>query len=388
MPPNTSRMRVLANELKASGVNVVNFAAGELDFDASDVVKQAAVEAIIETGRNKYTPTLGLPELRRQIADQVTNRIGVGYDADEVGVTAGAKQALFNTAMVLLNPGDEVIIPTPYWVTFPSQVEIAGARPVFVDTKPNGYRLEGKAIKQAVTDRTKAIILNTPHNPTGVIYDREELREVAAMAHGRGIWIIFDECYAELVRFSKQHYNIVELHEPIKERAVVINSFSKNYALTGWRIGYACAPSAIIKAMANFQGHTTSNPSSLAQHAVCASLQRGNAHFIAQVNEVLDYRLDKAMPIIQSIEDVACPAPDGAFYIFLDIGKKLGKRYQGKLVPHVGALCELLLSEVNVAVVSGDAFGDPTGIRLSYAIGTEEVVDGLTRIRDFLNQLQ
>lgn len=386
-PPNTSKMRNIANDLKAAGVNVINFAAGELDFDTSDIVKNAAI-ASIGCGQNKYTPTIGAQELRRSIAEHVTRNYGVGYVAEQVAVTAGAKQALFNAAMVLLNPGDEVIIPQPYWVTFPTQVEIAGGTPVFVDTKKHNYSLQAESVKAATTDSTKMIILNTPNNPTGVIYDQAELLEIAKFAHERGIWVVFDECYADLVRSAKQHHNIVSLYEPIKERTLIINSFSKSFALTGWRIGYICGPEKIIKAIANLQGHTTSNPSSIAQFAVYSALQQGNEDFISQVNEELDQRLKRAMAIVPTIEDVTCPNPDGAFYIFLDIGKKLGKHYQGQQITNVGMLSELLLSEARVAVVPGDAFGDPTAIRMSYAISTEDVVEGFTRVRDLLNQIQ
>lgn len=386
-PPNTSKMRTIANELKAAGVNVINFAAGELDFDASAIVKEAAISSIC-SGQNKYTPTTGGQELRQRIAKHVTLRYGVDYGTENVAVTAGAKQALFNAAMVLLNPGDEVIIPQPYWVKFPTQVEIAGATPIFVDTKRNSYSLKATAVKEAITDSTKMIIINTPNNPTGVIYDHNELREIAMIAHERRIWIVFDECYADLVRSSKKHRNIVALYEPIKELTLIINSFSKSFALTGWRIGYVCGPEKIIKAIANLQGHTTSNPSSIAQFAVCHALKHGNSDFIAKANEELDRRQVKAMSIVRTIEDVTCPSPDGAFYIFLDVGKKLGKHYQGQPIPDVSALSELLLSEARVAVVPGDAFGDPTGIRMSFAISAEDVVEGFMRVKNLLNTIQ
>jgi aspartate aminotransferase len=240
-PPGASAMRELANDLKRSGVDVINFAAGELDGDASDLMKTAAKLAIDE-GCNKYTPTLGTKRLRERVAELVSTRCGVPYGADEIGVTAGAKQALYNSAMILFNPGDEVIIPQPYWVTFPAQVQLAGASPVFVDTARTGYQLASEDLERAITPATKAIIINSPNNPTGVIYEPGALRRISHLALERKIWIIFDECYSELVRAGATHRNVVQLVEETKRQTILINSFSKSHAVTGWRIGYACGP--------------------------------------------------------------------------------------------------------------------------------------------------
>lgn len=390
-PPGTSRMRVIANELKEAGVHVVNFAAGELDVDTSDVIKDAA-KAAIDGKRNVYTPTLGLMPLRERIAADLSERCGTPYTAAEVGVTAGAKQALFNAAMVLLDPGDEVIIPQPYWVTFPTQVEIAGARPVFVDTRETGYRLDVASIERAVSPRTKAIVINSPNNPTGVVYDRDAIVGVAELAVRHDLWIIFDECYAELVRSGHTHTNIVAACPATKDRTVIVNSFSKSHALTGWRIGYAAGPGRVIKAMENLQGHTTSNPCSIAQYAVLEALRSGGRAFIEDVNRRLDERLDRAMVIVRDMEvlgdGIGCAPAEGAFYLFLDIRSTIGKRHGGQLIPNVGALCERILGEAKVAVVPGSAFGDPTGIRLSYAIADEDVTEGLDRLRRFFAALE
>lgn len=385
-PPGTSRMRELANELKASGVDVINFAAGELDGDTSDLIKDAAKLAI-DKGCNKYTPTLGMKQLRKGIAEQVSKRCGTRYSADEIGVTAGAKQALFNAAMVLFNPGDEVIIPQPYWVTFPAQVEIAGARPVFVDTRRTGYRLIAEDMERALTPATKAVIINSPNNPTGVIYDRDVLLHIAQIALERKLWIIFDECYSELVRNGASHRNVVQLLEAIKTQTILVNSFSKSHAVTGWRIGYACGPEHVITAMENLQGHTTSNPCSISQYAAEAALQNDDGHFIKNVNAVLEERLRIAMIIVDSMKSVSCAPAQGAFYIFLNVESKFGKSYQGRVINSVGALCELILSEANVAVVPGDAFGDPSGLRVSYAIGTKQVEEGLHRMKRLFDSL-
>lgn len=385
-PPGTSKMRVLANELKEAGVNVVNFAAGELDLDTSETIKEAAKVAI-DAKRNVYTPTMGIASLRKKVAERVSIQTGVTYAASEVGLTSGAKQALYNAAMVLLNPGDEVIIPQPYWVTFPAQVELCGATPVFVDTRDDEYRLRAARIKQALTPKTKAIIINSPNNPTGTLYEAAELEKIAGLALERGLWIVFDECYASLVRDGHRHANIVELVPELKEQTIIVNSFSKSHALTGWRLGYTAAPSAVIKAMENLQGHTTSNPNSIAQYAVEAALKSEDGSYIAAVNQRLQQRLTLANSLIAEMCGVHAAPAEGAFYVFLNVAFTFGKTFEGESIRDVDRLCELLLSKANVAVVPGSAFGDPSGIRLSYAIGEQDIKDGLTRMAAFFNAI-
>ena len=385
-PPGTSKMRELANDLKKSGVDVINFAAGELDGDASDLIKNAAKLAIDE-GCNKYTPTLGMKQLRDGIAQQVSKRCGTQYSADEIAVTAGAKQALYNAAMVLLNPGDEVIIPIPYWVTFPAQVEITGAKPIFVDTTKTAYQLTPDDFEKAITPATKAIILNSPNNPTGVIYNHAMLLRIAEIALERNFWIIFDECYSELVREGATHRNVVQLLEAVKPQTILVNSFSKSHAITGWRIGYACGPKPVIRAMENFQGHTTSNPCSISQHAAAAALQHNDGAFINHVNAVLQERLRIAMLIVNSMTGISCAPAEGAFYLFLYVEQLFGKSYQGRRISDVVALSELILSEANVAVVAGDAFGDPSSVRVSYAIETSQVDEGLRRMKRLFDSM-
>ncbi len=385
-PPGTSKMRELANDLKKSGVDVINFAAGELDGDASDLIKNAAKLAI-DSGCNKYTPTLGMKHLREGIAQQVSKRCGTQYSADEIAVTAGAKQALYNAAMVLLNPGDEVIIPIPYWVTFPAQVEIAGAKPIFVNTTKTAYQLTPEDFEKAITPATKAIILNSPNNPTGVIYNHAMLLRIAELALERNFWIIFDECYSELVREGATHRNVVQLLEAVKPQTILVNSFSKSHAITGWRIGYACGPKPVIRAMENFQGHTTSNPCTISQHAVAAALQHNDGEFINNVNATLQERLRIAMLIVNSMAEISCAPAEGAFYLFLNVEQLFGKSYQGRRINDVVTLSELILSEANVAVVSGDAFGDPSSVRVSYAIETSQVGEGLRRMKRFFDSM-
>jgi aspartate aminotransferase len=385
-PPSTSRMRELANELRAAGSDVINFAAGELDGDASELIKQAAKRAI-DSGCNKYTPTLGMKQLRKGIADHVSRRCGIRYEWDEIAVTAGAKQALYDAAMVLLNPGDEVVIPRPYWMTLPAQVALAGAKPVFVDTRETGYRLTAEGVERVMTAATKAVIINSPNNPTGVVYDRDALLRIAEMALERGFWMIFDECYSELVRQGARHSNVVQLLPDSRAQTIIVNSFSKSHAVTGWRIGYACGPKDVISAMENLQAHTTSNPCSISQYAALAVLQNDDDRFMKGVNAVLEDRLRMAKLIIDSMPEISCAPAEGAFYLFLNIEKKLGKSYKGRRIRSVEALSELILSEAKVAVVSGAAFGDASGLRVSYAIGTKQVEEGLGRMKRLFDEI-
>lgn len=383
----TGKIRVIANSLKEAGVHVINFAAGELDVDTTETIKVAA-KAAVDAGRNVYTPALGLNSLRKLVARQVSSHCGVEYQAAEVGITAGAKQALYNTGMVLFDPGDEVLIPQPYWVTFPAQVALTGANPVFIDTRPSGYHLLASAVEQALTPRTKGIIINTPNNPTGAVYASGELEKIARLALERDFWIVFDECYAPLVRDGYEHANIVKLLPAVKERAVLVNSFSKSHALTGWRVGYVAAPAHVIKAMENLQSHTTSNPNSIAQYAVQAALENEDKTFIANVNRLLDERVAAVREMVDQMDGISIAPAEGAFYLFVNVESKIGKSLRGQTVNDVDHLCELALSQANVAAVAGSAFGDPSSIRVSYAISTEDIIEGFRRLKLFFDEVQ
>jgi aspartate aminotransferase len=384
-PPKTSAMRNLANSLKEAGENVINFAAGELDVDTSDIVKEAATKAINQQC-NQYTPAMGSIDLRACIAKYINYKYQTNYQVKQIGVTAGAKQALFNACMTLINSGDEVIIPSPYWVTYPTQVEIASGIPVFVDTKETGYKLTANVVDAAITPATKAIIINSPNNPTGTVYEREELRKIAQLAVKHQLWIIFDECYSELLRKDVEHVNLFSLVPGLEDRVVLINSFSKSHALTGWRIGYVAGPLHLIKAMENLQGHTTSNPNSIAQRAVMASLLSNDKVFINNVNDLLEERLAIAKTIVDDIDGVTYAPTEGAFYLFLNVSNVLGKYCKGEKILTTDRFCELALQETKVALVSGSAFGDSSSVRISYAINTEDMQEGLLRLKEFMNK--
>jgi aspartate aminotransferase len=382
----TSGMRNKAKQLRERGVNVINFAAGELDLPTSPAIKQAVHEAV-EADRTQYTDTMGIRPLRERLAERVSRSTGVPYSAEEVGVTAGAKQALYNAAMVLFDPGCEVIIPAPYWVTFPVQVALAGATPVFLPTESNQFQIDLAELAGRITSRTRGLILNTPHNPTGVVYDRSTLEGIAALAMKHDFTVIFDECYERLVYAPHEHHNIVRLVPEMKSRTVLVNSFSKTYCMTGWRAGFMSAPKQVIKAASNLQGHVTSNPSNLAQYGALAALDVVNEPFLKNVHEVLHTRRECALKLVQQIPHVRCTIPQGAFYLFPDVGQLLGRSYKGSAIVDVDALAELLLEEAHVAVVAGSAFGSSRHVRISYAVSTEDVKEGLIRIRQFVEGL-
>ncbi len=383
----TSGMRNKAKQLRERGVNVANFAAGELDLPTSPAIKQAVREAI-DADRTQYTDTLSIRVLRERIAESVSRATGVSYSAEEVGVTAGAKQALYNAAMLLFDPGCEVIIPAPYWVTFPVQVALAGATPVFLPTEPNHFQIDLAELAGLITSRTRGLILNTPHNPTGVVYDRPTLEGIAELAMKHNLMVIFDECYEKLVYAPYEHHNIVKLVPEMKSRTVLINSFSKTYCMTGWLAGFLSAPKPIIKAVANLQGHTTSNPCNLAQYGALAALNKVNDPFLSNVLSVLTARRECALKLVQQIPGVQCGIPQGAFYLFPDVSQLLGRSHKGKLIADIDTLAELLLEEAHVAVVAGSAFGTDRHVRISYAIGTKDIEEGLIRTRQFVEGLE
>jgi len=382
----TSGMRNRARALRSAGVHVVNFAAGELDQDTSPLIKDA-VHRAVDAGRTQYTDTLGVRELRERLAQKVSEKTGADYGPDEVGFTAGAKQALFNAVFVSFESGDEVIIPSPYWVTFPEQVRLAGATPVFLPTADNGFRIDVRELTRLVTPRTRGILLNSPHNPTGVVYGADVLEGIARLAIEHDLTCVFDECYDELVYAPAVHRNIVKLVPEMKARTVLIGSFSKTYCMAGWRAGFVAAPKATVKAIANLQSHTASNASNLVQYAALAALEPGNDAFVGGVRDQLRGQRETALRLLENVPLLACVVPEGAFYLFPDVSGLLGKSFQGLRVADVDALAEMLLEHAHVAVVPGSAFGSDRHVRVSYAIPVEEIVAGFGRLEQFVRAL-
>jgi aspartate aminotransferase len=382
----TSGMRNRARKLRAEGVHVVNFAAGELDKDTSPGIKAAARKAI-DSGRTQYTDTLGIGELRERLARKVSQKAGIAYAPDEVGFTAGAKQALFNANFVVFQPGDEVIIPAPYWVTFPKQVRLAGATPVFLPTMHNDFQINIEEFARRIAPRTRGIILNTPHNPTGVVYGAGILEKVARLVLQHDLICIFDECYDELVYTPAIHCNIVKLVPEMKARTILIGSLSKSYCMAGWRAGFFAAPSPIVKAIANLQSHIASNPCNLVQYAALAAFEPENDAFVAGNLAQLRAQRATALELVKKIPGLPCVVPDGAFYLFPDVSSLFNKSFQGQRVENVDRLAELLLQHAHIAVVPGSAFGSDNHVRISYAIPAEEIVAGLSRLEQFVQSL-
>jgi aspartate aminotransferase len=379
-------MRNRARKLRAEGIAVINFAAGELDQDTSPSIKEAAHKAI-DSGRTQYTDTMGIKELRERLAHRVSRKTGTPYSADEVGFTAGAKPALFAAAFVLFEPGNEVLIPSPYWVTFPEQVRLAGATPVFIPTADNQFQLDVEAVARRITPQTRGILLNTPHNPTGAVCSAEVLKGLARLSLQHNLTCIFDECYDELVYAPAIHQNIVALVPEMKSRTVLIGSFSKTYCMAGWRAGYLAAPKDVVRAISNLQSHTLSNPSNIIQYAALAAMEPVNDAFVASVRGQLARQRAVALKLIQNIPGVSCVTPDGAFYLFPDISGLLGRSFQGQRIGNVEMLAEMLLEHAHIAVVPGSAFGADNHLRISYAIPQEEITAGLMQFQNFALQL-
>lgn len=379
-------MRNRARKLRAEGVQVVNFAAGELDQDTSPSIKEAA-RAAIDSGRTQYTDTLGIRELRERLAQKVTLKTGVAYTPEETGFTAGAKQALFNAAFVCFQPGDEVIIPAPYWVTLPEQVRLAGATPVFLPTAHRDFQIDIDEFVRLITPRTRGLILNTPHNPTGVVYAASVLEKLAALALQHKLTCIFDECYDELVYAPATHSNIVKLVPEMKAQTILVGSLSKTYCMAGWRAGYFAAPLPVVKAMSNLQSHIASNPCNLVQYAALAAFDSRNDAFVNSVRGQLQSQRATALELLKQIPLLSCVIPTGAFYLFPDVSGLLNKSHAGQRVENVDRLAEMLLEHAHIAVVPGSAFGSDSHIRISYAIPSAEIVAGLGSLDRFVRSL-
>ncbi len=379
----TAAARAAAKAAADAGKEIVDLTAGEIWSDLAPHVRDGAIEAI-QKGINRYTDTIGLAELREALARKVSLDTGQLWQPDEIAVTSGAKQGLFNAAMTLLNPGDEVIIPSPYWTTFPAQVMIAGATPVFVETRSNGYVPRVEDISAAVTERTRAIVINTPSNPTGAVYDVQTLAAIAQLAINRNFWVIFDECYGDFVHGHRTHHPIVSVVPEVRSRTVIVNAFSKSLAITGWRIGYLAAPKDVVTAVKALQSHTTSNPNVIAQHAVLAHLRQDDGVYQGRLRSQLATARQAGVRILASLTHVPVPEAQGGFYFYLDLAGLLKTTAAGE-AKTADEVVNALLSEAGVAAVSGTAFGDPSGLRLSYGIPAELLETGLSRLVEFLN---
>lgn len=386
-PSPTLAVDAKAKAMKAQGIDVVNFGVGEPDFDTPDYVKEAAIKAIRD-GFTKYTPVGGIDELKDAVADKFRRDNGLEYTRDGIIVSCGAKHSLYNIAQALFGPGDEILIPSPYWVSYPDQALLNDAAPVCIKTyEKDGFVVRPEALSGAVTKKTKALILNSPSNPTGRAYGRKDLEAIAGIVLRHDMYVISDEIYEKLVYDGTEHVSIASLGSEIKERTIVVNGLSKSHAMTGWRIGYAAGPKEIIKAMTNIQSQSTSNPTSIAQKAAVAALT-GPEDSVALMRTEFDKRRKFLVDGLNAVKDVCCLNPNGAFYAFPNVSRLYGKRVGTRSIRSSLDLALYLLEDAKVALVHGDAFGDDDYIRISYATSMENIMKGLDRIREALTALQ
>ncbi|MEK7869143.1 MAG: pyridoxal phosphate-dependent aminotransferase [Nitrospirota bacterium] len=378
-PSPTLAMTATAKAMAAQGIDVVDFSSGEPDFDTPEPVK-AAAEAAIRAGFTKYTPSSGIDELRQAIADKLLAEQGLRYEKAQILVSCGAKHSLYNVAEALLEAGDEIIIPTPYWVSYADQALLNDATPVLLPTKEDeDYAIDPDELQKLVTPRTKAIIVNSPCNPTGATYDKRTLEAIATIAVKHNLLIISDEIYEKVLYDGATHISIATLGPEVAERTVVINGVSKAYAMTGWRIGYAAGPKPLLTAMANIQSQSTSNPCSISQKAAVAALKLGGPFTEMMVVE-FDRRRKVMVERLNAIPGVSCRMPGGAFYAFPNINGVLGRTGPNGPVASPQAVANYLLKEAHVAVVPGEPFGSQHHIRLSYATSMDTITKGLDRI--------
>lgn len=386
-PSLTLAITAKAKKMKAEGIDVIGFGAGEPDFNTPKNIQQAAVKAI-EAGQTRYTAASGIIELKEAIVNKLKRDNSLTYKTSQIIISTGAKQCLANVFQAILNPGDEVLIGAPYWVSYPELVQLADGVATFVETQEsNSFKLTVEALEKAVNDKTKAMILNSPNNPTGTAYTKEELEKIATFAQKHDIIIISDEIYEKLLYGESGHISIASLSEDAYNRTIVINGVSKAYAMTGWRIGYAAASEKITSLMSNIQSHTTSNPCSISQYASVEALN-GDQSEVERMKQEFKKRRDFMVDRINSINNLSCVKPEGAFYVMVNISKVLNKEVDGRLIKDSLTFSDLLLEKEKVAVIPGIAFGVDDFIRLSYATSMENIEKGLNRIEDFVNGIK
>ena len=376
-----------AKAMKKKGIDVVGFGAGEPDFDTPEYIRNAA-KAALDKGMTRYTPSSGTLELRTAICEKLKRDNGLEYEPDQIVVSNGAKHSLFNICQTILDPGDEVIIPEPFWVSYPELVQIAGGVPVMVHGhEENDFLVSADDMKPYIIPRTKAIILNSPNNPNGCVWPREMLEDIARLAVENQLFVISDEIYEKLVYDGEKHVSIASLGEEIKAQTFVVNGFSKAYAMTGWRLGYCAGPTNVMKAVGALQSHATSNPNSIAQYAGYVALSGGDDIIAAMVAE-FDRRRKHIVSRINAIPGLSCRMPKGAFYVMMNISELIGAAQGDKVIRSSTDFAELLLENAKVAVVPGLGFGSDMHVRLSYATSMENIDRGLDRIAQFVGSLR
>ncbi len=386
-PSLTLAISAKAKAMKAAGENVVSFGVGEPDFNTPMPIIDAA-KAALDNGCTKYTPSSGLLPLRQAICEKFEKDNALLYEPSQIIVSNGAKHSIFNACYAVLEAGDEVIIPAPYWLTYPEVVKVCGATPVFLECKKeNKFKFTAEELKAAITPNTKMLIFNSPSNPTGAVYNEEEVRAIAKVCEEAEIFVLADEIYEKLCYNGVKPFSIAKCSEKMKDLTITVNGVSKTYAMTGWRVGYLAAPKDVAKAIDSFQSHATSNACSISQYATIQALSLPEADIQAMV-DVFDKRRAKLLKLIDGIDGVQAVEPDGAFYVMLVVGGLYGKKYQGKAILNSVEFADVLLDAQKVATVPGVSFGADDCVRLSYALSESDLEEGLKRIKAFVEQLQ
>ena len=386
-PSLTLEITAKAKKMKKEGISVIGFGAGEPDFNTPDYIIESAKNAL-DIGFTKYTPASGMQELKVAICEKFLKDNSLCYDPAQIVISSGAKSSLYHAICAIVDDGDEVVLPSPYWLTYPELVGLAGGKCVYVDTlRENGYKMTALQLEKAITNKTKCLILNSPNNPTGAVYTKQELIEIAKVCEKHGIFVISDEIYEKLV-YGENHYSIAQYNDYMKEHTIVVNGMSKTYSMTGWRIGYLAAPLAIAKAISSMQSHTTSNACSISQYASVVALtdKKGEA-FISQMQNTFNERRLLMLDKLSKINDIVCIEPKGAFYVFVDVSKLYGKSFDGVQINGSLTFADCALKK-GVALIPGVAFGNDNCIRLSYAISKEDIVEGLQRLEQFVSELK
>jgi aspartate aminotransferase len=386
-PSITLAITATAKKMKAEGIDVVGFGAGEPDFNTPENIQQAAINAI-KKGFTKYTVSSGIMELKEAIIKKLGNENNIKYNASQIIISTGAKQCLANVFQAILNPGDQVLIPIPYWVSYPELVKLADGIPVFVNTsESNNFKYTIEELEKSISPNTKAILINSPNNPTGTVYSKEELLSLSEFAKKHDIFIISDEIYEKLIYGNEEHISIASLSDDAYNRTIVINGVSKTYSMTGWRIGYAAGPEQVIKLMSNIQSHTTSNANSIAQYASVEALN-GDKNDVERMIQEFAKRRNYMVERLEEINGLSCINPQGAFYVMVNLYGAIGKKVDNIVIKDSIIFSKLLLEKEKVAVIPGAAFGMNNYMRLSYAISMENIKKGLDRINRFMESIE
>lgn len=369
-----------AKALKAAGKPVIGFGAGEPNFPTPAFIANAAAEAAKDPKNHKYTPVIGLPELRKAIAAKTLRDSGVTVDPANIVVTNGGKQAVYQAFASIIDEGDDVLLPAPYWTTYPEAIRLCGGNPIDVFAgSDQGYKVTVSQLDSALTPQTKALLICSPSNPTGAVYSAQELREIGMWAYEHGIWVITDEIYEHLVYSGEPSY-LLQVCPELADQTIAVNGVAKTYAMTGWRVGWMYGPADVMKAAANFQSHATSNVANVSQRAALAALE-GDQQVVSDMREVFDRRRRTILHMLREIEGFEVPEPTGAFYAFANVQAFLGRNICGRVAASTSELAAIILEEAEVAVVPGEAFGAPGYLRLSYALGDDDLVEGITRLQ-------